>query len=400
MRGRFLHSTTIKGPKPDTSIQPRVRRRLLIIGCGPAGLFVAKKMASSTDFEVLVVEPKTFFEFTPGILRGMCHPEAMKDLVFELEPVLCDDLGVGFVQGAATALSSTKAIVKRTGSDGIIRLSKAAAENQDVESNMVVHPGGNMESDIIEVNFDFCVVAAGSAYTTSNLWKVAAPTKKNDVAASTNTSIEPPEHNPHDIQGRIAELSSEHSTLERLNQHRSARISIFGAGLVGVELASEIRHYFPNIERISLFDPQPTVLPALPASAQKYATEWFERNNVELILGGEFNDESVTDAENASDVVYKCVGVKVNTPFMPKDSLDNRGQVRVNKAMQVLLDEISLDKDSVDLLGAERAAIFGSGRIFAIGDCIAVKGVDPPYVKDTYPAEVSTVWMPTLVKSI
>ena len=372
MRARFLHSTAVKGPKPDSTIPPRVRRRLLIVGCGPAGLFVAKKMAPSKVFEVVVVEPKDFFEFTPGILRGMCHPEAMKDLVFDLEPVLCDDLGVGYVQGAVTSLSGTKAVVRRLGggnhgvddegSNGILRLSKAAAENQDVEANMIVPPDAASDKALedcqtIEINFDFCVVAAGSAYTTSTLWKVpVAPEEKQEGP-----------NNFYAKDGRIAQLSAEHSKLESLNQHCSARVSIFGAGLVGIELASEIRHYFPDIERISLFDPQPTVLPALPESAQKYATEWMERNNVELILGSDFNDESVKDAEDTSDVIYKCVGVRVNTPFMPKDVLDARGQVLVNNAMQVLLDDKALDKDAVDLMGADRAAIFGSGRIFAIG---------------------------------
>lgn len=372
MRARFLHSTAVKGPKPDSAIPPRVRRRLLIVGCGPSGLFIAKKMAPSKDFEVVVVEPKDFFEFTPGILRGMCHPEAMKDLVFDLEPVLCDDLGVGYVQGAVTDLSGTKAVVRRLGgngggvdgesSNGILRLSKAAAENQDAETNMVVPPNATSDTaledcETVEINFDFCVVAAGSAYTTSSLWKV--PVSPEEKEADSN--------NLYSKDGRIVQLSSEHSKLESLNQHRSARVSIFGAGLVGIELASEIRHYFPDIERISLFDPQPTVLPALPESAQKYATEWMERNNVELILGSDFNDESVKDAEDTSDVIYKCVGVRVNTPFMPKDVLDARGQILVNNAMQVLLDEKALDKDAVDLMGADRAAIFGSGRIFAIG---------------------------------
>ena len=452
MRARFLHSTAVKGPKPDSTIPPRVRRRLLIVGCGPAGLFIAKKMAPSKDFEVVVVEPKNFFEFTPGILRGMCHPEAMKDLVFDLEPVLCDDLGVGYVQGAVTTLSGTKAVVRRLGgngggvdgenSNGILRLSKAAAENQDAETNMVVPPNATSDTaledcETVEINFDFCVVAAGSAYTTSSLWKV--PVSPEEKEADSN--------NLYSKDGRIAQLSSEHSKLESLNQHRSARVSIFGAGLVGIELASEIRHYFPDIERISLFDPQPTVLPALPESAQKYATEWMERNNVELILGSDFNDESVKDAEDTSDVIYKCVGVRVNTPFMPKDVLDARGQILVNNAMQVLLDEKALDKDAVDLMGADRAAIFGSGRIFAIGgeylagslgkwkdcesvasikvrltfpliffwmlhaspcpspcissiDCVSVKGADPPYIKDTYPAEaMAEVVVANLYKS-
>jgi NADH dehydrogenase FAD-containing subunit/predicted DCC family thiol-disulfide oxidoreductase YuxK len=403
MRARFLHSTAVKGPKPDSTIPPRVRRRLLIVGCGPAGLFIAKKMAPSKDFEVVVVEPKNFFEFTPGILRGMCHPEAMKDLVFDLEPVLCDDLGVGYVQGAVTSLSGTKAVIRRLGGDGdgerssngILRLSKAAAENKDVETNMIVPPSASSDPaledcETVEINFDFCVVAAGSAYTTSTLWKVPVATEEK-LEDSTNLFSK---------DRRIVQLSSEHSKLESLNQHRSARVSIFGAGLVGIELASEIRHYFPDIERISLFDPQPTVLPALPQSAQKYATEWMERNNVELILGSDFNDESVKDAEDTSDVVYKCVGVRVNTPFMPKDVLDARGQILVNNAMQILLNEKALDKDAVDLMGADRAAIFGSGRIFAIGDCVSVKGADPPYIKDTYPAEaMAEVVVANLYKS-
>ncbi|KAL7552781.1 hypothetical protein ACHAWF_016035 [Thalassiosira exigua] len=383
MRSRFLHATAMKGPKPDASIPPRVRRRLLIVGCGPAGLFVAKKMAASSDFEVLVVEPKNFFEFTPGILRGMCDPEAMKGLIFELEPVLCDDLGVGYVQGVVVDLKSTHATVKRV-SKKALRLSKVADENKEEATKMVVHSEENEDSDTIQINFDFCVVAAGSAYHTSNLWKVAAPIGSDSDGPKEETDKVCDSCN---IQERVAELSDEHSKLTRLNQQRSARVSVFGAGLVGIELASEIRHHFPDIERISVFDPQPSVLPALPESAQKYATEWMQKNNVELILGESFTDASVSHAKETSDVTYMCVGVKVNTPFMPKEVLDEKGQVQVNKAMQVLMDEASLDKEAVDQMGTVRAAIFGSGRIFAIGDCVAVKDAPQVYVKDTYPAE-------------
>jgi NADH dehydrogenase FAD-containing subunit len=175
------------------------------------------------------------------------------------------------------------------------------------------------------------------------------------------------------MDGRMAELAEEHLRLQEMNDRRTGTVSILGAGLVGVELAAEIRHFFPNIPSVKLFDPMPTVLPTMPDAAQKHATRWMQEHAVDLVLGDRFNDQVVAQAERDSPgVVYKCVGVTTNVGFLPAGVLDNKGQVRVNSAMQIVA------KDD--------AILFGGGRIFAIGDCAVVDGANP-FPKDIYPAE-------------
>jgi len=356
MRARFLHTTAVRGEQ-DGTIPPPQRKRLLVIGCGPAGLFVAKKLAKKKggDFSVLVVEPKEYYEFTPGILRGMCDPKSMDSLVFKLEPVLCDDLGITFVQGIVTGLDHCRATVRRV-PGGVLRRAQADTGRDD----FLIESGD--DPNTVSVDFDYCVVAAGSQYATSRLWKVQ--TNLPDETADASRS--------YTLEGRVDELAQEHARLKQLNDQRSGCVSIMGAGLVGVELAGEIRHYFPNIRDVKLFDPMPTVLPPLADSAQKSATKWLQNHNVELILGDRFNEKAVAAAERDSDVVYRCVGVQTRAGFLPPEVLDDRGQVRVNAAMQIVRDEPTL---------------FGAGRIFAIGDCVAVEGAATPYVKDIYPAE-------------
>jgi NADH dehydrogenase FAD-containing subunit/predicted DCC family thiol-disulfide oxidoreductase YuxK len=356
MRARFLHNTAVRGEQ-DTEIPSSQRKRLLVIGCGPAGLIVEKKLANKRGgaFSVVVVEPKEYYEFTPGILRGMCDPSNMNDLTFKLEPVLCDDLGITFVQGVVTDLNSRQATVKRV-HGGVLRRSGPDANRDDFLIN------SSEDMNTVRVDFDFCVVAAGSQYATSSLWKVQTNLKKETSLTS----------NSYSLEGRIEELSKEHARLKQLNERRSGCVSIMGAGLVGVELAGEIRHHFPDIRQVKLFDPMPTVLPPLADSAQTIATKWLQNHNVELVLGDNFSKESVAAAERDSDVVYRCVGVQTRAGFLPQEVLDERGQVRVNSAMQIVRDG---------------PTNFGAGRIFAIGDCVAVEGAATPYVKDIYPAE-------------
>ena len=50
-----------------------MKKKVVIIGGGFAGLFLAESLENK--FEVLLVDSKPFFEFTPGILRTIVEPE-------------------------------------------------------------------------------------------------------------------------------------------------------------------------------------------------------------------------------------------------------------------------------------------------------------------------------------
>lgn len=59
-------------------------------------------------------------------------------------------------------------------------------------------------------------------------------------------------------------------------------VGIVGAGLSGIELASELRESRSDI-KIKLFDRSPRILKDFPEKLSKYVKAWFEKNNVDVI---------------------------------------------------------------------------------------------------------------------
>ncbi len=61
-----------------------------------------------------------------------------------------------------------------------------------------------------------------------------------------------------------------------------ATVGIVGAGLSGIELASELRESRKDL-KIQLFDRGERILPAFPEKLSNYVKKWFDKNNVEVI---------------------------------------------------------------------------------------------------------------------
>lgn len=59
-------------------------------------------------------------------------------------------------------------------------------------------------------------------------------------------------------------------------------VGIVGAGLSGIELASELRESRKDL-KIQLFDRGERILPAFPEKLSNYVKKWFDKNNVEVI---------------------------------------------------------------------------------------------------------------------
>lgn len=61
-----------------------------------------------------------------------------------------------------------------------------------------------------------------------------------------------------------------------------ATVGIVGAGLSGIELASELRESRKDL-KVQLFDRGERILPAFPEKLSNYVKKWFDKNNVEVI---------------------------------------------------------------------------------------------------------------------
>ncbi|WP_042761503.1 NAD-binding protein, partial [Streptococcus sobrinus] len=76
----------------------------------------------------------------------------------------------------------------------------------------------------------------------------------------------------------------------------NATVAVVGAGLSGVEVASELRESRPDLE-IHLFDRKDRILYPYPEKLSRYVEKWFHKHNVNII-----RNSNITKVE--SNIVY------------------------------------------------------------------------------------------------
>ncbi len=81
-----------------------------------------------------------------------------------------------------------------------------------------------------------------------------------------------------------------------------AVVGIVGAGLSGIELASELRESRADL-RIKLFDRSPRVLRDFPERLSKYVQKWFDSNNVEVISNSNITKVEPNKLYNHEEVI-------------------------------------------------------------------------------------------------
>ncbi|MFC4404946.1 NAD(P)/FAD-dependent oxidoreductase [Gracilibacillus xinjiangensis] len=155
------------------------------------------------------------------------------------------------------------------------------------------------------------------------------------------------EDNYHGIQGAmeytesVQTISKARQASIRVNNLPAySQVSVVGAGLSGIEVASEIRESRPDLN-IRLLDRGASVLSAFDEKVQTYVEDWFQRNevqilhhsNVELVAEGIFynNGEGIE-----SDVIIWTAGVRPHylVRSLPFEK-DRQEKVIVNDFYQV-----------------------------------------------------------------
>ncbi|TFE03792.1 NAD(P)/FAD-dependent oxidoreductase [Jeotgalibacillus salarius] len=81
----------------------------------------------------------------------------------------------------------------------------------------------------------------------------------------------------------IQSIQRSRATYERLSNLPSGSVvGVVGAGLSGIELASELRESRDDL-KIKLFDRGERILPAFPQRLSNYVQKWFDANNVDVV---------------------------------------------------------------------------------------------------------------------
>jgi len=150
---------------------------------------------------------------------------------------------------------------------------------------------GFQVSEVIVMNpiVEFCIsnIANGSQETFETLEKdpnLDVQIKYDELVIGLGC-----EDNYHDVPG-AAEYTYSIQTIGKsriahekiLGFGAGATIGIVGAGLSGIELASELRESRPDL-KIKLFDRSPRILRDFPERLSNYVKGWFDDHNVEVV---------------------------------------------------------------------------------------------------------------------
>ncbi|HZG72506.1 MAG TPA: NAD(P)/FAD-dependent oxidoreductase [Chondromyces sp.] len=139
------------------------------------------------------------------------------------------------------------------------------------------------------------------------------------------------------------------------NMPAGSSIGIVGAGLSGIELASELRESRPDL-KIKLFDRGPRILKDFPERLSKYIHNWFTDHGVEVI-----NNANITKVEpktlfNHEDAI-SCDAVVWTAGIQP------------NKIVR----DMDVEKDSSGrVILTPHHNIPGDEHVYVVGDCASL----------------------------
>eukprot|EP00403_Amphidinium_massartii_P006675 CAMPEP_0178379454 /NCGR_PEP_ID=MMETSP0689_2-20121128/4951_1 /TAXON_ID=160604 /ORGANISM="Amphidinium massartii, Strain CS-259" /LENGTH=509 /DNA_ID=CAMNT_0019999557 /DNA_START=72 /DNA_END=1601 /DNA_ORIENTATION=+ len=348
---------------------------VIVIGGGFAGLHACRTMRR--DFNVILIDAKEYFEFYPGILRAYVHPMEHAKL-YALYQHICDLMGVRFVWGEAT------------GVDGMERKVQVRC----------------MAGSRLQVfDFDYLIIACGSQYglyMSSTLRPASAaeclwyPTFLEKVIQT--ESAWGHKLDERFLSGRRAHFEHELQVLKQISGARGT-IVIVGAGFVGIEWATEVKYYFPDIEVI-VVESRDECVGVMPPRCRRYCQRYMERVGIKTIYNFNYHSILQTGSERmevdpgdlqklgieGASRIYMAVGVRSINQFLPECCLEDckydpgtgavtrGGFINCNKQMQVM----HQGEDG-------QAEPFGGGRIYAAGNCCSVAGMRLP--KNSCPGE-------------
>ncbi len=284
-------------------------KEIVIIGGGSAGVAFAQTAAkkvssfasyasnSSEAIRITLIEKNKFFFHVFGSLRALVDVSIIPNLFVPYDNVVqgCDD---HFVMKRATV----KAI--------------------NYSSKIVTYTSHEENDHDYSITYDYLILATGSTYP--------SPIKPH-IAIETRQEME----------------ESFRDTGKRIKN--SQRILVIGGGAVGIEMAGELKAFYPH-KTIMLLDRHTELLSNQNVpKVRPHIKKALEDHGVQLLLGQTLVGERFTEHQFGykklttesgmvieSDAQLVCVGMKANTNLMTDPScLDERSFIQVKDTMQV-----------------------------------------------------------------
>ncbi|HTZ41821.1 MAG TPA: FAD-dependent oxidoreductase [Candidatus Omnitrophota bacterium] len=250
-------------------------KRVIVIGGGFAGSLVAKKL--ERKFEVVLIDAKDYFEFTPGILRILSSP-AHKDKIQAFHR--------DYLKNSEIVKGTVKSIDKK---------------------NVLVNNK--------KIPYDYLVICSGSRY--------AAPIKENNMVLADHVSNLEKKYRDILKSGRILIIGGGLVGIELAGEihdmNKNKEIIIIHAAPRLIERspikASEYARKFLEKRNVRIiFD--------------------------EFFMGKE-KGNYITDKKTKikADLLFACTGIRANSEFMLKnfgDILNRRGQIVVDRHLHII----------------------------------------------------------------
>ncbi|KAG2175180.1 hypothetical protein INT44_007668, partial [Umbelopsis vinacea] len=270
------------------------RKRVVIVGGGFTGCTVASILDPMSRFEVVLIDNKDSFEYTPSLIRNLVSP--------------------------AHFSSSVRIPHNTYVKNGRVIIGHAHGISSSARHILV---------NDTEISFDYLVLATGSTYRSQF--------KSSDTSTLYRSS---------QIDNESRELRNAKSIL------------IIGGGLVGCELASEVSRVYngidrPKKQRITMVDSGNTLVQRSTPKQQKYAAQYLEKLGVEVVLGERvipFDDfhkgETIYIGASGKrytgyDKVYFATGTKPASEILLQETdefancIDCNGRICVKPTLQV-----------------------------------------------------------------
>ena len=193
------------------------------------------------------------------------------------------------------------------------------------------------------------------------------------------------EDNYHDVPGAaehtysIQTIGDSRQTYQTLlGLPGGSTVGIVGAGLSGIELASELRESRPDL-KIKLFDRGPRILRDFPERLSNYVKSWFDEHNVDVVA-----------ESNITKVEPKCLYNHKET--IPVDAVVWTAGVRPVKPVR----ELEVEKASGGRVVLNQYhQVPERDNVYVVGDCAAL-----PHAPSAQLAEVQAEQIVTVLRKV